>query len=71
MDEDPRLDRAIFVVLVDPGYESKNGYSALDTLIKKFWKNIDIDFIKDKDLAPFQFSRSLKSDFNEIMVYQQ
>ena len=61
----------MFAVLVDNGYESKKGYSALDRLIKCFWSNIDIDFLKGLELRDFQFSPTLRNDFESIMVDYQ
>lgn len=68
IDEDPRVDRAVFIVLAENGYDEKNAFRALDKLIEVFWINFTPEFLKTRTLADFQFTEDLRPEFESIMV---
>ena len=56
--------------MAENGYDNENGFRALEKGIQIFWANIDIDFLQNKSLSEFQFSSTLKAEFDTLLVVE-
>lgn len=66
--QDDRVSHSIFMVVTEPGYDTKQGNIALDKLITCFWDLIEEDQVLAKPLKDFCFKDTLAPYLRAISV---